>query len=130
MTVFCILRKYPTRTARHASDMLEFCRPTGRDGLNTVCLVPTIPTGSSLPKGCILMAKSTDYGQSIIRMGRWLREGTTRTAKRSAIGSFGAAMARRKKARTTLFQTDVPRVHPDHRRTGAMRATARALRGK
>src|SRR5215510_12865280 len=102
MTVFCILRKYPTRTARYASDMLEFYRPTVRDGLNMVCLVPTIPTGSSLPKGCILMVKNTDYGQTIIRMAKWLREGTTRMAKRWAIGSFGAAMALRKKAKTTL----------------------------
>src|SRR5215468_6216678 len=105
MTVFCILRKYPTRTARYASDMLEFYRPTVPDGLDMVCLVPTIPTGSSLPKGCMLMVKKTDHGQIIIRMGKWLREGTTRTAKRWAIGSFGVAMALRKKARTTLFQT-------------------------
>jgi len=34
-------------------------------------------------------------------------------AKRWAIGSFGAAMALRKKAKTTLFQTDVPRVLPE-----------------
>ena len=40
MTVFCILRKYPTRTARYVSDMLEFYRPTVPDGLNMVCLVP------------------------------------------------------------------------------------------
>src|SRR5215475_5802104 len=107
MTAFCILRKYPTRTARYVSDMLEFYRPTVPDGLNMVCLVPTIPTESSLPKGCMLMAKNTDYGQSIIRMGKWLREGTTRMAKRWAIGSFGVATALQKKARTTLFQTDV-----------------------
>jgi len=57
------------------------------------------------------MVKNTDYGQSIIRMGKWLQEGTTRMAKRWAIGSFGVAMALQKKARTTLFQTDVPKVH-------------------
>src|SRR5215813_3737664 len=107
MTVFCILRKYPTRTALYASDMLEFYRPTVPDGLNMVCLVPTIPTESSLPKGCILMVKNTDFGQRIIRMGKWLREGTTRTAKRWAIGSFGVATALQKKARTTLH-TDEP----------------------
>src|SRR5262249_40628084 len=105
MTVFCRLRKYPTRTARYASDMLEFYRPTVPDGLDMVCLVPTIPTGRSLPKGCMLMVKNTDFGEIIIRMGKWLREGTTRTAKRWAIGSFGVAMALQKKARTTLFQT-------------------------
>src|SRR5215813_6318056 len=111
MTMFCILRKYPTRTARYVSDMLEFYRPTVPDGLNMVCLVPTTPTESSLPRGCMLMAKNTDYGQSIIRMGKWLREGTTRMAKRWDIGSFGVAMALQKKPRTTPFQTDVPKVN-------------------
>src|SRR5262252_9731715 len=99
--VFCILQKYSTRTARYASDMLESYRPTVLGGLNMVCLVPTIPTGSSLPKGCMLMIKKTDFGQSIIQMGKWLREGTTRMAKRWAIGNFGAAMARRRQVRTT-----------------------------
>jgi hypothetical protein len=106
MMVFCISRKYPTRMARYASDMLEFYLRTVFDGLNMGCLLPTIPTGRPRPKGCMLMVKSTDFGQSIIQMGKWLREGTTRMAKRWAIGSFGAAMARLKKARTTPFQTD------------------------
>src|SRR5215470_14406011 len=91
MMVFCISRKYPTRMARYASDTLEFYRRTVLDGLNMGCLVPTIPTGRSRPKGCMLMAKNTDFGQSIIRMGKWLREGTTRMAKRWAVGSFGVA---------------------------------------
>src|SRR5215831_729013 len=101
MMVFCISRKYHTRTARYTSDTLEFHRRTVPDGLNMDPLVPTIPTGRSRPKGCMLMAKNTDFGQSIIRMVRWLREGTTRMAKRWAIGNFGIAMAHRKKARTT-----------------------------
>src|SRR5262245_63073753 len=100
MMVFCISRKYPTRMAQYASDMLEFYRRTVLDGLNMVCLVPTIPTGRSRLKGCLLVVKNTDFGQSIIQMGKWLREDTTRMAKKWAIGSFGVAMARRKKART------------------------------
>src|SRR5262245_42406185 len=111
MMMFCISRKYPTRMARYASDTLEFYRRTVLGGLKMGCLVPTIPTGHSRPKGCMLMVKNTDFGLSIIRMGKWLREGTTRMAKRWAIGSFGVAMALRKKAKTTLFQTDVPKVH-------------------
>src|SRR5262245_97333 len=106
MTVFCMSRKYPTRMARYASDTLEFYRRTVLDGLNMGCLVPTIPTGRSRPKGCMLTVENTDFGQTIIRMGKWLREGTTRMAKRWAIGSFGVAMAHRKKARTTPSQTD------------------------
>src|SRR5262245_32968918 len=106
MMVFCISRKFPTRTARYASDTLEFYRRTVLDGLDMGCLVPTIPTGRSRLKGCMLMVKNTDFGQCIIQMGKWLREGTTRMAKRWAIGSFGGAMVRRKKPRTTPFQTD------------------------
>src|SRR5262245_29979785 len=101
MMVSCISRKYPTRMARYASDTLEFYRPTVLDGLDMVCLVPTIPTGRSRLKGCLLVVKNTDFGQTIIRMGKWLQEGTTRTAKKWAIGSFGVVMARRKKARTS-----------------------------
>src|SRR5262245_62589279 len=71
MMVFCISRKYRTRMARYASDTLEFYRRTVLSGLNTGCLVPTIPTGRSRPKGCMLMVKNTDFGQSIIRMGKW-----------------------------------------------------------
>jgi hypothetical protein len=106
MMAFCISRKYPTTMAPYALDTLEFYRRTVLDGLNMGCLVPTIPMGRSRPKGCMLMVRNTDFGPHIIQMGKWLREGTTRMAKRWAIGSFGAAMARRKKARTTLFQTD------------------------
>ena len=106
MMAFCISRKYPTRMARYALDTLEFYRRTVLDGLNMDCLVPTIPMGRSRPKGCMLMVKNTGFGQRIIKMGNWPREGTTRTAKRWAIGSFGVAMARRKKVRTTPFQTD------------------------
>src|SRR5262245_36472863 len=89
MMVFCISRKYPTRMARYALDTLEFYRRTVLDGLNMDCLVPTIPMGRSRPKGCMLMVKNTGFGQRIIQMGNWPREGTTRTAKRWAIGSFG-----------------------------------------
>lgn len=106
MMVFCISRKYPMRMARYASDTLEFYPRTALDGSNMGCLVPTIPTGHSPLKGCMLVVKNTAFGQCIIQMGKWLREGTTPMAKRSAIGSFGVAMARRKKARTTPFQTD------------------------
>jgi hypothetical protein len=53
MMVFCISRKYPTRMARYASDTLEFYLRTVLDGLNMGCLVPTIPTGRSRPKGRI-----------------------------------------------------------------------------
>src|SRR5215510_14820074 len=101
MMVFCISPKYPPRMALYASDTLEFYRRTVLDGLNMGCLVPTIPTGRSRLKGCLLVVKNTDFGQTIIRMGKWLQEGTTRTAKKWAIGSFGVAMARRKKARTS-----------------------------
>src|SRR5215470_11061462 len=97
MMVSCISRKYPTRMARYASGTLEFYRRTVLGGLNMGCLVPTIPTGRSRPKGCMLMVKNTDFGQRIIRMGKWLREGTTQMAKRLAIGSFGVAMAHRKR---------------------------------
>ena len=75
-------RKYPTRMAPYASDTLEFYLGTVLDGLNMGCLVPTIPTGRSRPKGCMLMVKNTDFGQSIIQMGKWLRVGTTQMAKR------------------------------------------------
>jgi hypothetical protein len=50
----------PTRMARYASDTLEFYRRTVLDGLNMGCLVPTIPTGRSRPKGCMLTVKNTD----------------------------------------------------------------------
>src|SRR5215510_332720 len=106
MMVFCISRKYPTRMARYASDTLEFCRRTVLGGLDMGCLVPTIPTGRSHLKGCMSVVRNTDFGQRIIQMGKWLRGGTTRMAKRWAIGSFGVAMARRRKARTTPIQTD------------------------
>src|SRR5262249_8249438 len=106
MTVFCISRKYPTRMARYASDTLEFYRRTVLYGLSMGCSVPTNPMGRSLPKGCMFMVKKTDFGPSIIQMGKWPGEGTTRMAKRWAIGSSGVAMARRKKARTTPFQND------------------------
>jgi len=92
--------------ARYASDTLEFYRRTVLDGLKTGCLVPIIPMGRSRPKGCMLMIKNTDFGQTIIRTGKRLREGTTRMAKRWAIGNFGVAMAHRKKARTSPSQTD------------------------
>src|SRR5262245_3340171 len=106
MMMFCISRKYPTRMARYASDMREFYRRTVLGGLDMGCLVRTHATGRSHPKGCMLMVKNTDFGQSISRIGKWLREGTTQMAKRSAIGIFGLAMAHRKKARTTPSQTD------------------------
>src|SRR5262249_32489768 len=106
MMVFCISRKYPTKMAPYASDTLEFYRQTVLDGLNMGCLVPTIPTGRSRPKGCMSMVKNTDCGQNIIQTDKWLQEGTTRMAKRWAVGNFGVAMARRKKARITPFQTD------------------------
>src|SRR5215470_14789533 len=95
--VFCISRKYPTRMAPYTSGTREFYRRTVLDGLDMGCLVPTIPTGRSRPKGCMLMVKNKDFGQSIIQMAKWLREGTTRMAKRWAIGSFGVAMAHRKR---------------------------------
>ena len=117
MMVFCISRKYLTRMARYASDTLEFYLRTVLDGLNMGCLVPTIPTGRSHPKGCMLMVKNTDFGQSIIQMGKWLRVDTTHMAKSRGIGSFGVAMVRRKKARTTPFQAR--RCTPRHPRLSA-----------
>jgi hypothetical protein len=54
----------------------------------------------------MLMVKNTDFGQIIIRMDKWPREGTMRMAKRWAIGSFGVAMAHRKKVRTIPSRTD------------------------
>ena len=110
-------RKYPTRMARYASDTLEFYRPTVLDGLDMVCLVPTIPTGRSRLKGCMFVVRNTGFGQSIIQMGKWLRVGTTQMAKRRAIASFGVAMVRRKKARTTPFQAR--RCTPRHPRPSA-----------
>src|SRR5215470_18932717 len=82
MMVFCISRKYPTRMARYASDTLEFCRRTVLGGLDMGCLVPTIPTGRSHLKGCMSVVRNTDFGQRIIQMGKWLRGGITRMAKR------------------------------------------------
>jgi hypothetical protein len=113
MMVFCRSRKYPTRMARYA-------RILSADGTRWIkhgLLVPTIPTGRCRPKGYMLMVKNTDFGQSIIQMGKWLREGTTQMAKRRAIGSFGVAMVCRKKARTTPFQAR--RCAPRHPRRSA-----------
>src|SRR5215510_5425423 len=134
MMVFCISWKYPTKMVRYASDMLEFYRRTVLDGLNMGCSVPTIPMGRSRPKGCMFMVKKTDFGQSIIQTGKWPREGTTRMAKRWAIGSSGVAMARRKKARTTPPRLMYPlaaveAVEDDRPRSGGAVANSRSAFG-
>src|SRR5215475_11684633 len=90
----------------------EPCNPRQPDRHEVVTHVPGTIRYPCLRAGQrILMVKNTDYGQSIILMGKWLREGTTRTAKRWAIGSSGVATALQKKARTTLFHTDEPKAN-------------------